>query len=617
MSYNITEQAPYFYTAGKVTILTTVVGLFVFAFIFLFNVGQNEFHEALAENASTSVTVLNTPPYWSTLAYEVVESSTSTPTNSDDQVQWTGQATDYNNEDYWMLICSNSATPTPGTSVVEPTCGAGATTWGVSTVTSSGAFATVATTTTEAFSEQNDWYAWICDAIDLNSRCNATYSTGLNATNSSPFYVNHRPTFSAFGDDSPTEPNQTVTFYATSSDSDTITTADTMQLIVCNEADYNSVTNQCGAGGTIATSTFSASNPTATFTIPTPTQDQTYTAYGYIVDEHGHEASGGAQGTDAALVVANSAPTVAAASISLNGGNPIILTEEQAETTGFTLSFVVTDNNSCDAAGGGAADEVTGYVLSVYRSGVGSTTCDGATGTYDPNNCYVSSLPTSIWNLSCTASSTSCSGATDPTIQYDCTFPLWYIADPTDGVDITESFYFAEEWTAEVRAIDDDSAIGTSSEAASGVELNSLLAMALNTAAIPYGELEPGADTGTLSATTSVSATGNVGLDQNLQGQSMCTTYTSTSTCPVSASSTIPVNYQEFATSELSYGAGTPLASSTQQELELNVNKTISTSTPASKLTYWGIGVPGTITLAGLYTGENTITAVKSEPIEW
>ncbi|MCA9366448.1 hypothetical protein KC722_02610 [Candidatus Kaiserbacteria bacterium] len=614
MLYNESHKLP-LSTAGKVTVLTTLMGVLVFAFIFLLNLGSKEFKTVEAQStATTSVTVLNTPPQWTELAYEQTESSTSTPTNSGDTVTWVGTATDSNSENYQLLICSTNATPTPGTSVVDPQCGAGATLWAVSASTASGVQASAATTTTEAFVEENDWVAWICDAIDTNARCNSTYSTGLNATNSSPFYVNHRPTFTLFYDDSPAGPGSVVNFYASSSDADVIDTADTLQLVVCNDPDYNTSTNQCGAGGTLATSTLSTGDQTASYTIVIPTQDQDYTAYGYIVDEHGHEATGATQGSDSTLSVSNVAPSVSPAAITLNGGSDITLTQEAGETTGFTLQFTATDNNSCENASAG--DEITGYILSVFRSGVGSSTCDGTSGSYNANNCYPSGVSSAIWNLSCTASSTSCTGPSDTTQIYDCTFPLWYIADSTDGTS-TVSYYNTENWVAAVSPIDDDFATGTYSVGSTGQELNSLLAMALNTATIPYGELEPGTDTGTLSATTTVAATGNVGLDQELSGASMCPTYSGVTPCTSSATSTIPDFSQEFGTSALSYGSGTDLSSTTPQELELNVLKSQATSTQATGITYWGIAVPGTITLAGLYTGENTFTAVASEPAEW
>jgi hypothetical protein len=53
------------------------------------------------------------------------------------------------------------------------------------------------------------------------------------------------------------------------------------------------------------------------------------------------------------------------------------------------------------------------------------------------------------------------------------------------------------------------------------------------------------------------------------------------------------------------------------QEVELDVLKTTSTSTPEQGTTYWGIAVPGSIELAGIYTGLNTFTARTAEPGDW
>ena len=605
---------PYLMQAGKVTVITAFAGVAVFLLAFFFNLGQEELQRVAAQStATTSVTVLNTPPEWTVLAYEQTESSTSTPTNSGDDVVWAAIATDSNSEPYQMIVCSNNATPTPGTSTTSPTCNGGGFAWGVSPQTPSGGTATTGTTTLESapFNESNDWYAWVCDAIDLNARCNDTVSQGLNATNSSPFVVNSRPTFTNFSDDSPTAPGSVVTFSSTSSDPDSLGGADTLQLIVCNDADYDTVTNQCGPGGTIATSTLVTSDASATYTVVIPTQDQNYTAYGYIVDEHGHEATGGSQGTDSVLTVDNVAPFAASSTITINGGSDLSLVTEGGETTGFTLDFVVTDNNSCENSSSGS--EIVDYELSFYRSGVA---CDPFSGTYDPNNCYPTNVSTSTWNVSCTASSTSCTGSTDREEVWNCTFPLWYVADPTDG-SATNTVHFAENWLASVVPIDDNSATSSATAAQTGQEVNSLLAFTLDTDAIPYGELEPGQDTGNLNATTSISATGNVGVDQQLEGESMCPGYSPGSPCTASTTATIPESEQEFATSSLSYGSGITLSSSTIQELELNVLKPTSTSTPTSGITYWGIAVPGTIQLAGIYTGQNTFYAVTSEPGEW
>lgn len=612
----MTYSTNHLVTAGKITIYTSILGVLVFAVIFLLNLGQSEIKPAIAqESATTTVTVLNTPPLWTDDAEEVVGSSTTTPTNAGDVVSWTAIGTDSNAEPYYLLICSVNASPTPN-SGAAPTCGAGIK-WAVSASTTSGTRATAATTTLAAWAESNNWYAWICDDNAGTPRCNPTVKQGTGST-SSPFNVNHRPSFSLFSDSSPANPGASVSFYATSSDADVTGTADTVKLTVCASAGFNTVTDTC-TGTVLASSTFAASNPTATYTITIPTQDQNYSAFGYVTDSHGFEASGGAHGTDSTLTVNNVAPTVSGASVSLaqtGSSTAMFLTVESGQTTGFQLTFTTSDNNSCDAVGGGLGDEVNDYDLSIYRSGIGSTTCTAAAGAYNANNCYPSGVSNTVWNLSCTASTTSCTGSSDPNMVWNCTFPLWYIADPTDGT-ATSTQYSTQDWRAQVRGIDDDVATGNFAESTLGVNVVSFLAFALNTLSIPYGALEPGQQNDPLVATTTISATGNVGLDKDVIGESMCSTYTTLSPCNNSATSTIPESEQRFATSTTSYADADPLSSTTPQEIEVNVPKSTATSTQAAADAYWGIRVPGTITFAGDYTGENTITAIVGEQIDW
>lgn len=600
-------------TAGKITVYTTFLGLMVFMVVFIFNIGEKEIRQAEAQDsATTTVTVLNTPPAWTASTTEEFESSSDNPTNVGSEVSWVAVGTDSNSEDYYLLICSNNNAPTPG-SASAPSCDGGIQ-WAVSTATISGTQARAATTTLDAWSESNVWYGWICDGNAGTPRCSTLSTQGSNATNSSPFEVNHRPSFSVYSDNSPQVPGQVVTFMSTSSDTDVSGTADTVRLFVCATAGFNTTTDTC-TGTTLASTTVGVSaDASATYTITIPTQDQDYGAYGYVIDNHGFEASGGAHGTDSTLTVANAAPTVSGAQISLAQPvtTSILLTQEAAETTGFVLSFTASDDNSCDAVGGGAADEVTGYNLSIYRSGIGSSTCS-VTGPYNANNCYPSSVAPTAWNLTCTASTTSCTGNTDSDILWECTFPLWYIADPTDD----DTPYVSEDWRAQVRAIDDDAATGPLAESTSGTELESFMAFALNTLSIPYGSLEPGQQTDPLVATTTISATGNVGLDKTVEGESMCTSYSGVTPCAPSATSTIAESEQRFATSTVSYAAATPLSSTTPQEVEINVLKSTSTSTPATGDAYWGIRVPASITFAGDYTGENTFYAVVSESVQW
>ncbi len=608
-------------TAGKITVYTTFIGVVAFACIFILNIGESHIKQAEATStASTTVTVLNTPPVWTATTTEVIESSTTTPTNAGDTVSWTAVGTDSNSEDYWLLICDTSATPST-TSGGAPYCSSGVQ-WARSGTTTSGTSAVAATTTLDAWNESNVWFAWICDGNAGNPRCNTTYTQGTNATNSSPFEVNHRPTFTVFTDPVSGNPGQAVTFYSSSTDPDINGPDDQVFLTVCSVAGFDTTTNTCNGFGaqTLATSTvYVDDDASASYTIIIPAQDQNYNVYPYIIDSHGFEATGGEQGQSAILTVNNVAPTVGAATISLAQATTthIVLTAEAGQTTGFTLSFTTSDNNSCDSViGAPVGDEIDNFDLALYRSGITASGCL-ATSTFNANNCYPSGVAPTAWNLVCTASTTSCSGSQDTDMVWNCTFPMWYIADATDAT----AFYSGQNWLAQVRARDDDTLYGPYAESTGDIDVTSFLAFALNTPQIPYGSLEPGQKNTFLTATTTVAATGNVGVDKDVTGSSMCTGFSIASPCLPSATSTIPESEQVFATSSVTYDSaealGNTLSSTTPKQIEINVPKSTATSSQATRDAFWGIRVPGTISYAGAYNGQNIFTAIMSEIAEW
>jgi hypothetical protein len=200
---------------------------------------------------------------------------------------------------------------------------------------------------------------------------------------------------------------------------------------------------------------------------------------------------------------------------------------------------------------------------------------------------------------------------------FNCTFPLWFIADPTNGTS-TDTPFFDQGWVAAVAGVDNNNATGTMSISTSEVELLSLVAIDLQTSLIAYDQLEPGNSMPNLTASTSLRVLGNTGLNQLLGGDSMCGTYSPGNPCPVSATSTIPHDEQRYATSSVAYASGFPLqASSTPSLLDIRIQKPTSTSTPSIGVTYWGIAVPASITLAGSYTGMNTFTGAVSAPGTW
>ncbi|OGD32067.1 hypothetical protein A3C91_04030 [Candidatus Azambacteria bacterium RIFCSPHIGHO2_02_FULL_52_12] len=598
-------------TAGKITIFSLSLGLVFFLIGVGIDFGTGGFEKANANTATTAVTVLNTPPSWSVDAQEAAESSTASPTNIGATVSWTGTATDPNGESFYLLVCRTSGAPTANASAA-PICNGGAPNHlGVSSLTASAAQATATYTALAADPESNDWYAWICDGNAGVPRCNATYKQGTGNT-ASPFVVNHRPTLTVFADNSPQPPSGTVTWTTTASDPDTLGGADTVQLFVCKANDFTG--SACGAGGTYCSTALGASNPTCDFVLENPKQDKNYAAYGFVRDNHALAATGGQQGADSVVTVSNVAPTIAAATVSLldtDEAGPLTLTAPQGETSGFKVKFTVTDANSCQNATSG--DEISTAITDVYRSGVTSASCQIA-GNYNANSCYPAATGLAMWNLNCSQDVGSCSGASDADATWTCTFPLWYIADPTDGANLTDSTWFAENWLASVRATDDNSAASALVEGTSGNEVQSFLAYSTSAAAINYGSLEPGETNDPIDRTLGVIATGNVGLDETLYGLGMCTTFPACSGAP---SDTIPVGSQKYDATGVAYASATALLASPGVRFDRNIPKTTSTSTPASLDTFWGINIPSAITLAGDYTGQNTIIGVKGEAQQW
>ncbi len=619
---------------GKISIATTLLGVFVICFGLVADIPRG--NVALADSATTSVTVLNTPPQWAEDAHESTPSSTTTPTNTGSVITWLGSANDSSNDNYFLLICKTSGLPTPRP-LGRPDCNGGDTNqWAVSATTTNGARASAATTTTEGIGSQfnaefNAWFGWVCDGTSPGASCNAAFRQGSTTPGAegerSPFVVNHRPTFTFFMDNSPTNPGGTVIFYATSSDTDTYAgdigaDQDDVRLFVCRANDFTGT--NCGPGGVWATSTFSAANPSTSTLLAIPYRDGTYTAFGFIIDQHGsHAASGGSQGADSSIFVSNVTPTIAAASISLldtDQTGPLTLTGIATQTQGFSVRYTVTDQNSCQNLAAGS--EIISGFTNTYRSGITQAGCDIA-GEYNANNCYPGPATTTVatHSMNCVASSTSCLGSTDSDVIWDCTFPLWYISEATDGngVPTTDPPNFAENWLASARAFDDNASSSSLVESTSGTELTSFLAYTVSTTTIAYGGLQPGQDTVTVGNTaqnqTGLRAAGNVGMDETLYGVNMCPGYPAA--CSGNATSTIFIANQRYASSTLAYGVATVLLANPGAEIELNVPKSTSVSVQASSTTHWGIAVPIAITLSGDYLGQNTLIGIVGERANW
>ncbi|HUO50782.1 MAG TPA: hypothetical protein VMU25_04440 [Candidatus Paceibacterota bacterium] len=599
---------------GRITIVV-LVSVFGITALALFAYFQVRVPEARADNVTTSLTVLNTPPNWTIDAQEATQSSTSTPTNQGTTLSFVATATDSSNDNYWLIICSVGGGATPHNNA-PPTCTSG-TQWAISATTTSATQATASTSTSGTLfnNESNAWYAYVCDGNSTGAQCNATVKQGTGST-ASPFVINHAPSFSAISNNGPKNPGQSVTWSATASDSDTIRGGDTVQLFVCKANDFVAASSSCGAGGTWATSTAVSSNPTATFSVPIPTQDKSYNAYVYIMDQSLLVATSTFEASNSTYSVNNVAPTISAATISLvdrSGSGDLRLVNPATTTLGYKVQFTVTDNNSCQNSSGG--QEIVTATSSVYRSGVTQNSCKVSTD-YNTNSCYPSANPQV--SMSCTQDAGSCSGPSSTNSTWTCTFPLWFNADPTDA----GSLHAAENWLASAQAVDDNGAMSPFVESSTGNELDSFLAFTVSKNSIGYGGLQPGQKNDPLATTTDLIEQGNIGLDESLYGDTMCTTWSGPDSCDAisdpSRTKTITVDNQKFAASSVSYASGASLTSSTSPAtLAIHVPKTTATSTLQTKNTYWGIQVPASIQTAGNYAGQNTVTAVESNSSFW
>jgi len=602
---------------GKVAVSVLIFGflvavVFLVTYFFATDSLQHARFVMAQSTATTTVTILNTPPIWTTNPFENPISSTSSPTNVGSAVTWQAVGTDPNSDNYYLLLCKNSSTPTAANGSA-PSCNGGVgNQWTVSASTVSGATSTASYVAQAADPQIDPWFAWICDGNLGGAQCNAAYQQGTGSSGS-PFVVNHRPNFSSFSNNSPAIPGATVTWSTNASDTDNFTGAtDTVQLFVCKATDFTGTS--CGAGGTYCSSAAVVSSPSCSSTIPIPTQDQGYSSYGYIIDQHQFPASGGSEGANATETVSAVAPTIASSSINLlNVGGvaaPLALTNPGGQTTGFQVTFTASDNNSCLSPVGG--QEVTAASIDVFRTGIGLGSCSSS-GNYNPNNCYPGAVASTTWNDVCVQNGGSCAGSSSITSQWTCTFPLWYVTDPTDGT-ATGTQYYNQGWAAAVQATNYIGITSTIVQGASTNTVMSFLASQLNTPAISFGALPPGSTTPTLAATTTLSELGNLGLNETLYGVSMCPTYPG---CPVSTTSTIPVGSIAYASSAVAYASGASLTVNPGTLFALQIPKSTSTATSSLGTTFWGLSVPATIQLSGAYTGQNTFIAVRSSPSAW
>lgn len=538
--------------------------------------------EVLADTATTTVTVKNAPPAFTVNAAEVPSSTSTSPVNVGASIAFTARADDPEDNSYYLIICS-TASVDPGDGGSAPSCDA--TTFCVSGLTGDETDSTCTySNVTDPGIETRDWYAYVCDNHGLEPDCSETANQGAQpgiGDNSSPLYVNRSPVFTAVATtDDNKDPGGSFTVTASAYDNDVSRGSEIMHLYVCNTNSWATSTG-C-ASGQICHATSTSPDIDCTFATTTPAIDGNWTYYGFVMDDFGMAATGNSRSST--YHVNNVAPQVT--NVVINGGINIRLNLKNAafNAEATTTSTSIRDNNGCT--------DIVGATSTIYLSDVaGEDNC-----TANNNDCY------KIAQAYCIAEVGSCTGPTDDQMTYTCSTTMEFHANPSDNS--TNNPDTLNKWLGAIAVFDEALHVVATTSFASGVEVITNTALEVTEVQIPYGSIKSGQDSGTSTATTTITNYGNSPLDTDLTGTWM----------EMAPSYTIGENWQEWSlTYQFEWGAGpgTDLSSTTAATVNTDTSKPTSL-TDVSDYIYWGIGIPSG-QQSGVYEGQNTFTAALDD----
>ena len=294
------------------------------------------------------------------------------------------------------------------------------------------------------------------------------------------------------------------------------------------------------------------------------TTNATQSAYCFRVTDGGIELD---NYTDVAEVRLVFPPSIT--DFTLNNLASIVLTE--GATTTIYASSTVTDLNGYN--------DIEFATSTIYRSGVG-VMC-----TADENNCY------QVASTSCAL--TECSGNS---CVLRCGADIQHFAEPTD----LGSVYAAQDWVSRIY-VEDSSGL-SDIETATAVELLTVFGIDVDTGnSLSFGSLEVGQNSGAINSTTTLSNTGNANIDILASGTDL-----------IGGASTIDVQEQKFSTTTFAYGACAicQLLTGVATQVEVDLPKATSSTTPVTDDVYWGINIPDG-TGAVLHEGTNTFIATS------
>ncbi len=273
--------------------------------------------------------------------------------------------------------------------------------------------------------------------------------------------------------------------------------------------------------------------------------------------------------------VSNSLPV--ASSAELNGGADIVLTANSTRSVVGTVT--ITDTNGCA--------DIQNVTATLFRTNI-----TGGSGAADNDRNHYSVI--------CTSNS-DCSGGSDTTETFTCTFNVHHFADATD----IGSLYDTTDWTFNATPADATSE-GTSDSA--NQEIQTLTSVAVATTSISFGTLAVGADTGASNTNTTLYNTGNEPLDFSLRAYGSIDPDGYCMTC---TTGNIDVGYLEYASSNFVYGSGTDMQQ-VDNELDVDLDRgSTGDETPVGYI-YYGLGFPAS-GISGTCSGTIVLTA-ESDP---
>ncbi len=490
------------------------------------------------DSVCPDVTVSNIAPAFTVNTTD--SSDNTSPTNNGDTVSFAATASDQNGDQYYLLVCADGNTASPGNDAA-PSCSG--TQICVSSATSSGAAANCTSAAIATASESVDWESFVCDKVSGGGLCSSTEVTN------SPYAVNHRPSLAsvtaddASGSGSTIEPGDTVYVSATITDSDTGGSQDTVTLVVCDDGNtFNSSspgdgvsTTGCsggtiGAGGELCRSSTAVpgshecSFDASITSIPTAHGNYDYELFSY--DNHSFAEDGTAQNqqyavTDVAPVVDTVVvhgsndpfPGAPSAGETPSGSpvDPLVLTP--ASTTTTYVAALVHDNNG----DGDFASTITSRFFDTNASQTSS--CEPSTGSNSnaQQECYedTNSGSCELRGISATGSGKTATG-TEETAYVYCSYPVYFNANASTG------------WDNFVEVADGSTTVsGTTSGA--DYEIGSLPALEVRTAAdaaysggIAFGSLTPGQSNTDLDQIVYIANVGNNAFQTQVSSSDLC-----------------------------------------------------------------------------------------------